>query len=287
MLYLGCPIWANKAWVGTFYPEGSKQRDFLTLYSRRLNAVEGNTTFYGVPAPDTVARWRDETPPGFKFCLKFPKAITHEHRLRAAEADTAAFLERLHLLGDRAGAALLQLPPSFSGADLPALRRYLDQLPALPGGCAVEVRHPDYFGGAAEAALDEALRERDVARVLYDQRGLRSAEPVDEGTRRAQAAKPDVPVRFTRTAAFAFVRYIAHPDVPANAPLLDEWAEQVAAWLIAGDDVFFFCHHKNDFYAPVVARDFHARVSRLAPLPPLPDWGQAPPATAPQQPALF
>ena len=286
MLYLGCPIWANKAWVGTFFPSGAQQREFLSLYSQRLNAVEGNTTFYGLPAPETVARWRAETPPGFKFCLKFPKAITHERRLREADADTADFVARLNQLGDRAGASLLQLPPSFSGADLPVLLRYLDQLPALPGGCAVEVRHPDFFGGPAEAALDDGLRERDTARVLYDQRGLRSAAPSDADIRRAQAAKPNVPVRFGRTAAFTFIRYIAHPDIPANAPLLDEWATQVAAWLAAGDDVYFFCHHKNDYYAPVVARDFHQRVSRLAPLPPLPEWAAAPPA-APSQPALF
>ncbi len=286
MLYLGCPIWANKAWVGTFFPEGAKQREFLTLYSRRLNAVEGNTTFYGVPTPDTVARWRAETPPGFKFCLKFPQTITHDRRLRDAEAETRAFLERVNQLGDRAGALLLQLPPSFCGDDLPALLSYLDHLPTLAGGCAVEVRHRDFFGGAAEAALAGALRARDVARVLYDQRGLRSAEPADEGIRHAQAAKPNVPVRFTRTASFAFVRYIAHPDLPANAPLLDEWAGHVAAWLNAGDDVFFFCHHKNDFYAPAVARDFHQRVGRLAALPPLPAWGAEPPAV-PTQPALF
>ena len=286
MFYLGCPIWANKAWVGTLFPSGSKQREFLYLYSRRLNAVEGNTTFYGLPTPDTVARWRDETPPGFKFCLKFPKAITHERRLRGAEADTADFVARLNVLGDRAGASLLQLPPSFGGSDLPALLAYLDQLPPLPGGCAVEVRHPDFFGGPAEAALEAGLRARDVARVLYDQRGLRGAEPSDDDIRRAQAAKPNVPVRFGRSASFAFVRYIAHPDIAANAPLLDEWAEQVAGWLNAGDDVYFFCHHKNDYYAPVVARDIHQRISRLAPLPPLPEWGAAPPA-APSQPALF
>jgi len=286
VLYLGCPIWANKAWVGTFYPAGSKQRDFLTLYSRRLNAVEGNTTFYGVPTPETVSRWRDETLPGFKFCLKFPRAITHEKRLRGAEADTTTFVERVNQLGDRAGACLLQLPPSFGAADLPALLAYLDHLPALPGGCAVEVRHHDFFGGEAEAALAEALRQRKAARVLYDQRGLRSAAPADEGTRRAQAAKPNVPVRFTRTAPFAFVRYIAHPDVAANAPLLDEWAAHVAEWLSVGDDVFFFCHHKNDFFAPVVARDFHQRVRQRVSLPPLPPWGDdAPPGQ--EQPRLF
>ena len=58
------------------------------------------------------------------------------------------------------------------------------------------------------------------------------------------------------------------------------------AWLNAGDDVYFFCHHKNDFYAPVVARDFHRRVSRVAPLAPLPAWGRPAPAE-PSQPSLF
>ena len=48
-LYLGCPVWGLKGWVGNFFPAGAKQRDFLALYSRRLNAVEGNTTFYVIP----------------------------------------------------------------------------------------------------------------------------------------------------------------------------------------------------------------------------------------------
>ena len=85
-LYLGCPIWGLKGWVGNFFPAGAKQRDFLALYSRRLNTVEGNTTFYAIPDQTTVERWRDETPPGFKFCLKFPKIISHQLRLRNAEA---------------------------------------------------------------------------------------------------------------------------------------------------------------------------------------------------------
>lgn len=234
-LYLGAPGWALKSWVGTFFPAGAKRRDFLGLYSRRLNAVEGNTTFYATPSADTVARWIAETPPGFKFCLKFPKLISHEKRLRDAGAETAEFVARLEQLGDRRGPAILQLPPTFGARGLPALTAYLDQLPGPASGLrwAVEVRHADYFGGPAEAVLDEALAERGVARVLYDVRGLRAAEPNDEATRTAQARKPDVPVRFTRTANFAFVRYISHPAVEANGPWLDEWADRVSEWLAA------------------------------------------------------
>lgn len=286
--YLGCPVWANKAWVGTFFPAGSRAADFLALYSQRLNTVEGNTTFYATPTAATVARWRAESAPGFKFCLKFPQAISHQHRLRGAEAETetAEFLERLEQLGDRCGPSFLQLPPTFAGRDLPVLLTYLDALPQRHAGYAVEVRHPDFFGGPAEAALEDALRARGVARVLFDQRGLRSAEPVDAGTRAAQARKPNVPVRFSHTAPFALVRYISHPTLAENAPLLDEWAEQAATWLAAGDDVYFFCHHKDDRYAPALARDFHARLSQRIDRPPLPAWDAAEPPQL-TQPSLF
>lgn len=286
-LYLGCPVWGLKRWVGNFFPAGAKQRDFLTLYSRRLNTVEGNTTFYAVPDSTTVERWRDETPPGFKFCLKFPKIITHQLRLRNAEAETEAFLERLRLLGDRCGPSFLQLPPNFGSRNLQSLISYLDSLPRDSGlpGYAVEVRHPDFFSAPAEAALDDALRARGVARVLFDVRGLRSAEPDDEATVTAQERKPDVPVRFTRTAPFTFIRFIAHPKVEANAELFAGWAARVSGWLTAGDDVFFFLHSPTDVLSPLLARDLHHRIAALYPLPPLPSWSEEP--SAPKQEKLL
>lgn len=70
--WLGCAVWSYKGWVGDFYPTGSRPRDFLSLYSERLNAVEGNTTFYAVPDEKTVHKWVSQTPAIFKFCPKFP-----------------------------------------------------------------------------------------------------------------------------------------------------------------------------------------------------------------------
>ena len=79
--YLGCPIWAYKDWVGGFYPEGTKPADFLREYARRLTAVEGNTTFYAVPAPMTLLRWVEETPETFRFCPKLPRTVSHAGKL--------------------------------------------------------------------------------------------------------------------------------------------------------------------------------------------------------------
>ena len=61
-LYIGCPIWSWKGWVGNFYPEGTKPPDFLHEYTRRLTTVEGNTTFYAVPAQKTLEGWAEEMP---------------------------------------------------------------------------------------------------------------------------------------------------------------------------------------------------------------------------------
>ncbi len=281
-IYLGCPVWGLKAWVGPFFPAGAKQREFLSLYSRRLNTVEGNTTFYATPDVATVERWRDETPPGFQFCFKFPQSISHHKRLRNAETETAEFLDRLARLNNRCGPAFLQLPPTFGPSNLPSLIAYLRSLPKT-FRYAVEVRHPDFFAEPGEGALEAALREHGIARVLFDARGLRSASPEDEATATAQERKPDVPVRYTRSAPFAFVRYIAHPTFEANAGWLNVWAGRVAGWLGAGDEVFFFLHSPTDAISPLLAKDFHARVAALYPLPPWPEWVER----KPQQSSLF
>lgn len=269
-------MWALKKWVGPFFPPEAKPRDFLALYSRRLNTVEGNTTFYALPEPALVERWRDETPPGFKFCLKFPQIISHRKRLKNCETETREFLDRLERLGDRCGPAFLQLPPTFSGQHLDALTAYLASLPRT-FRYAVEPRHADFFGGEAEGKLDERLRRHSIARCLFDTMPLFSLPAeYSAAVRGAHERKPNFPVRYTRTAPFAFVRFVGQPDVAANRPWLERWAGYAAEWLEAGEDVFFFLHNPDDTNSPEMARLFHTLVAERHPLPPLPAWAEAP-----------
>lgn len=278
-LHLGCPLWGQKSWVGNFLPAGTKPRDMLAAYSRRLNAVEGNTTFYAIPDAATVERWRDETPPGFAFCLKVPQVISHHKRLRGCEAETAAFVDRLRRLGERCGPAFLQLPPSFNAAQLPALDAYLTAWPRELR-LAVEPRHADFFApagaSAAEAEFDDLLRSHGAARCAFDTVALFSAPAgADADVREAQSKKPRFPRRLTRTGPFAFVRYVCHPEIEANRAWLVDWAAAVGRWLRAGDDVFFFVHHPEDTFAPAGIRLFHAMLSEQVALPSLPAWGAA------------
>src|SRR4030095_13270888 len=113
-VYIGCPIWSFKGWVGNFYPESTKSGDFLREYARRLTAIEGNTTFYAVPAPKTVESWVEQHPETFRFCPKIPKAISHEGKLTDNIERAHEFVNALLPLGPRLGPMFLQLPPKYS-----------------------------------------------------------------------------------------------------------------------------------------------------------------------------
>lgn len=283
-LYTGCPIWGEKRWVGNFFPAGTKQKDFLAVYSRRLNTVEGNTSFYAVPSEATVQHWRDTVPPGFKFCFKFPQTISHNKRLRDAVAETEEWMLLMRLLADRAGPSFLQLPPSFAPDQIGTLAEYLSGLPH-DLQFAVEVRHPAWFVPETEAALNEMLTALGIGRVLFDVRGLRASDAGDAATVEAQDRKPRVPVRTDLTAPFTLVRYIANPEIEANTLLLEMWAETVADWLRNETDVYFFLHHPDNFYAPVMCREFYAHISAKIEVPPLPDWSE--PDLPPLQQTMF
>ena len=67
---LGTQGWNYDAWVGPFYPEGTRPGEFLRTYARAFDTVEVDSTFYAVPAAKTVKGWAERTPDGFTFALK-------------------------------------------------------------------------------------------------------------------------------------------------------------------------------------------------------------------------
>ena len=129
-LYIGCPIWSNKGWVGSLFPKGTKPSDYLQVYARRLNTVEGNTTFYAVPSQATVERWVKETPPSFRFCPKLPRTISHAGKVMDHLAEASQFLEVMSHLGERLGPFFLQLPPAYPPAMIEDLREFIEWWPA-------------------------------------------------------------------------------------------------------------------------------------------------------------
>jgi uncharacterized protein YecE (DUF72 family) len=274
-LHVGCAMWTYTPWLGRYLPQPLAPRDRLRAYATWCNAVEGNTTFYAIPAVDTVRSWAEQTDPDFRFVLKLPKAISHERRLADADAPLRAFLTAIEPLGSRGHTLWVQLPPSFGPADLGALAAFLSRLPAQQHR-AVEVRHRAFFEDPRAAReLEQALGDAGAEWLTFDTTVLFERPPTSDAERDAWTKKPRLPRRSRPLTAHPVVRYIGRDDPARTAAGWQPWADTVAAWLREGRSPTVFIHTPDNVDALHLARQFHddvrARLPEVEPLPePLP-----------------
>jgi uncharacterized protein YecE (DUF72 family) len=258
--FLGCAVWAYKGWLGDFYPTGTRSSDYLSLYSRRFTTVEGNTTFYAIPNKDTIARWVDETPTGFKFCLKLHRDITHQGLLEPKIADALSFIDRVKDLGERLGAIFIQLPPSYQPKLLEDLIAFLEALPRQQIPIALEVRHLDWFKESSTNNLTEILQQLNVSRVLLDSRPIYVGD--DDPQLGSERRKPQVPLPLITTNSLSLIRFISHPNRSVNQPFLEEWVTQIQQWLESRKQIYFFVHCPQEERSPHNARYFQKLLER-------------------------
>lgn len=274
---LGLPIWAYPKWKGLYFDDDPSM---LASYARVFNAVEGNTSFYGVPDPATVTGWRRALEGAdLRISFKLPRSVTHERS--PSEADLERFLAAIRPLGEHLGPLLVQFAERAGPADLAAFEPLFERL-AKVHRCVVEVRHPVFF---EEPALLEPLLERyRFGRVMLDTRALYQGDLSHPEVVNAARRKPDVKLLDTVYAGLAFVRLILHPDDLDNDRWIDDWVERVATMIGRGDEAYFMVHCSNNLYCTVQARTFHERLrERLggSVVPELPPW------PVPQQDSLF
>lgn len=91
--YIGCSGFAQGYWKGFFYPEDLPAKEYLNYYSRYLNAVEINSTFYRKPILKTLEKWYESTGSDFKFFIKIPKAVTHNKKIKGNKRGNRFFLQ--------------------------------------------------------------------------------------------------------------------------------------------------------------------------------------------------
>ncbi len=271
ILRIGCAMWADRRWVGHYFPSDTPAGRELVPYSTWCTAVEGNTSFYGLPSADRVSRWAADAPDGFRFVFKLPRSITHEHRLRNVEAELDEFLHRMAPLAERASPFSIQLPGSFEPADLPVLAAFLRAAPT-DVKWAVEVRHREFcLGGGEERRLNDLLATVGAERIIIDTRAVFAGPCDTPEEREAFERKPRIPVRPVAIGDTPIVRYIGQTDPEANPHWWSKWVLKVCQWLAEGRSPIVFIHTPDNAVAPDLARRFHsevaAHVPRLAPLP--------------------
>ena len=227
---MGLPQWSHPAWPGHLLGVGAKPAEHLAHYARVFNTVEGNTTFYASPTPDTVQRWADAVPAHFRFSFKFPQTISHQSDLVSADKQVSDFIRLLEPLHDKLGLLKLQLPARFGPQGLPRLAAFFERLPPA-FRYALEVRHPDFFAkGEAERQLNRLLMEKGINRIMLDSVLLFSVPATTAAMIDAQGKKPRLPVHLLATANAPVVRLIGLPD-PCQPPLPARLAPHWRQWL--------------------------------------------------------
>jgi len=229
-ILIGTQGWNYAAWVGPFYPPGTRAAEFLPTYARAFRAVEIDSTFYAVPDARTMRTWAERTPPDFTFALKMPKEVTHELRLRGADEVVRDFLGRARELGQKLGPVLLQMGPDFGTDELPALEQFLPRLPR-DLRFAVELRQSRWMRPDVLPRVLELLAQLGIALALSDGRWIRR-ETMLELAERA-------------TADFLYVRWMG-PDreITDYSRVQFDRSEEIRAWA----EVLERVAHTKDIY---------------------------------------
>lgn len=160
VILVGTSGFSYQDWRGVFYPPDFPERDMLAYYSRHFPVVELDFTYYRMPSPRTMASLERKTPPGFTFCVKAYREMTHERpqdraELRSLCRQFASALDPLRAAG-KLGCVLVQFPWSFGPS--PENRALVEDLPELLPGLelVVEFRNSQWISDETREALTRA-----------------------------------------------------------------------------------------------------------------------------------
>ncbi len=240
--YCGAPVWNHAGLAAKLYPRGARSGDFLKHYARQFNSVELNATYYGLN-PAALDRWRAVVPPGFLFCPKMLKSVTHERGLYDAATLTGEFCAGIRILGESLGPIFALLPPSFGPERLRVLVQWIEQWPS-DLELTIELRHPAWFADVkARAYLFAALRARSVIAALTDSAGRRDV------------------LHQTLSGRAAFIRFLGNRLHKSDFARLNDWVDRLAAWKRCGlARAFLFLHQPDEALVPELAQHLDLRV---------------------------
>ena len=232
-VYIGCPKWGRKEWVGTLYPPGTKDKDFLDEYVRHFNSVELNATHYKMYDEATIQKWADKAGDhDFVFCPKIYKGISHYGNLKNKQEQTENFLNALRSFGDHLGPVFIQVNENFSPNRMEELIGYLSTLPK-DISFFVEVRHPAFFAKETIEQLCGQLIELQIGLVLTDAAGRRDC------------------LHMCVTIPKVFIRFVGNNLHPTDYTRVDEWGKRLKSWFDNGlAEAYIMVHLWNEFNSP-------------------------------------
>jgi len=227
-VYIGCSVWTDRSFLGKVYPQGTPAKNFLKVYCQQFNTVELNTTFYSIPSVEKVKKWKEAATPGFQFCPKVPRSISHSSNMEEQRRLLAIFIEAVLHFEKGLGMTFMQLPPYFQSSSMSALQKLLAHVPqGFP--MAVELRHPSWFSDVvAQQELFAFLRERGMVAVITDVAGRRDV------------------LHQTLTSRCVLIRFTGNNLHDTDYTRIDAWVQKLHLWIEKGLSTIYFLLHEPE-----------------------------------------
>lgn len=228
-IYVGCPIWSNKSWVGTLYPRRTTASEYLTHYARQFNTIELNSTHYSIPNADTIKKWKNQSTVDFRFCPKLPQEISHKLLpVGKAQDFNQVFVKAMEGLDEKLGISFMQLSPYFTPRDMGYLEQYLQEFPShIP--LSIEFRHADWFQQDNIEKVAQLLENYQTATVITDVAGRRDVLHM-------RLTTPDLVLRF-----------VGNNLHPTDYQRADDWVARIQHWITLGlRSAYIFIHQPDE-----------------------------------------
>jgi uncharacterized protein YecE (DUF72 family) len=235
-VYVGCPRWGVKEWVGKLYPKGTRDSHFLDEYVKQFNCIELNSTFYNLYDEAAIAKWAEKAgEKEFLFCPKVFQGISHEGSLTEKAQLMHAFEKSIAAFGKHLGPAFLQLNDSFGPQRKKELQYFINSLPTA-FELFVEVRHPAWFHPAEMEWLTGMLHAVNKSLIITDTAGRRDCCHM-------HLAGPKTMIRF-----------VANNLHPTDYARMDDWVNRITYWVDNGlEELYFIIHMDNEKHSPELA----------------------------------
>jgi uncharacterized protein YecE (DUF72 family) len=238
-ILVGTSGYSYTEWVGPVYPQGTTQKDFLSLYSGLFSTVELNFTYYSMPKAANLTKMLVDGGPDLTFAIKAHQTLTHKIESDNWKTEAQKYREAIEpvLQAGRLEAVLFQFPYSFHYTN--ENRRYLrDVLSCFQGvPLAVEFRVGDWYN----SKLIEGMRKQGAALVSLDMPDLEKLPP---------------PLDVV-TASFSYIRMhgrnagawwgsdeVARYDYLYNDKELEAWVDRIQRIIVQADKILvYFNNH--------------------------------------------
>ena len=223
-IHLGAPVWGDKNFVGTLYPNKTKNAEYLKCYSQQFNAIEMSGTYYKIPTESDVLKWKEQVDSSFIFSPKISQLINHSLLQPRILNLYDEFVTAASLFDTNLGTSFMLLPDFITTNRMTYLQNFIVRRdPVLP--LSIEIRHPSWFNDQHMLnELFDLFLAHQIGTVISDVAGRRDAS------------------HMRLTTKTAFIRFVAN-NHSSDFLRIDDWVNRLYDWHNRGLEQFYFYIH--------------------------------------------